>query len=186
MAFVRTGGPDMAKAPPSLERQLKQLKKIRSDNGRKGAKTAKSAAILKKSAALKKQGTHGAGMLTLGAKQPNAVAAAKLVTAKSAAILKKSAALKKQGTHGAGMLTLGAKKPNAVAAVKGSLAAGKKKTHRDGPFTETQKEAMRKLKAKGLSSAEIAPKFKTKSGKVATRLQVTSATRNNLHYRGRG
>mmetsp|Transcript_40553 Transcript_40553/g.133609 ORF Transcript_40553/g.133609 Transcript_40553/m.133609 type:complete len:146 (-) Transcript_40553:232-669(-) len=145
MAFVRTGGPDMAKAPPSLERQLKQLKKIRSDNGRKGAKTAKSAAILKKSAALKKQGTHGAGMLTLGAK-----------------------------------------KPNAVAAVKGSLAAGKKKTHRDGPFTETQKEAMRKLKAKGLSSAEIAPKFKTKSGKVATRLQVTSATRNNLHYRGRG
>ena len=33
MAFMRTGGPGMAKAPPSLEWQLKQLKKIRSDNG---------------------------------------------------------------------------------------------------------------------------------------------------------
>mmetsp|Transcript_15854 Transcript_15854/g.50839 ORF Transcript_15854/g.50839 Transcript_15854/m.50839 type:complete len:237 (+) Transcript_15854:800-1510(+) len=142
MAFVRTGGPGMAKAPPSLERQLKQLKKIRSDNGRKGA-----------------------------------------VTAKSPAIRKKSAALKKKGSHGVGMLTAGDDKPNAVAAARGSLGAGKRKTGRDGPFTDTQKEGMRKLKAKGLSNAEIALKFKTKGGKVATSIQVRSATRNNFGRR---
>jgi len=183
MAFVRTGGPGMAKAPPSLERQLKQLKKIRSDNGRKGAVTAKSPAIRKKSAALKKKGSHGVGMLTAGDDKPNAVAAAKAVTAKSPAIRKKSAALKKKGSHGVGMLTAGDDKPNAVAAARGSLGAGKRKTGRDGPFTDTQKEGMRKLKAKGLSNAEIALKFKTKGGKVATSIQVRSATRNNFGRR---